>query len=229
MSTYVMSDLHGEYEKFQQMLKKIRFSDEDVLYVLGDILDRGPEPVKLLWTMSLYPNIFPILGNHELMALDLLTDLTVEISEENYATQITPVLLEKLRAYQQNGGEETLRQFQKLPYEDRYFLLDYLREFTLYEQAEAGGKRFLLVHSGHISAEKPLSAHTPEELTFLRADYENKVFDDIYIVSGHTPTLALTGKAEILCRNNHINIDCGAVFGGRLACLRLEDLEEFYI
>ena len=30
--------------------------------------------------------------------------------------------------------------------------------------------------------------------------------------------------------NNHIAIDCGCVFqGGRLGCLRLEDMKEFYV
>ena len=29
--------------------------------------------------------------------------------------------------------------------------------------------------------------------------------------------------------NNHIAIDCGCVFGGRLGCIRLEDMKEFYV
>lgn len=45
---YVMSDIHGEYEKYIKMLELINFSDEDELYILGDIVDRGKEPVKVL-------------------------------------------------------------------------------------------------------------------------------------------------------------------------------------
>ncbi len=37
-----MSDLHGNYKAYILMLKKIDFKDEDMLYILGDILDRGP-------------------------------------------------------------------------------------------------------------------------------------------------------------------------------------------
>ena len=57
---YVMSDVHGEYEKYRRMLEKIRFSDEDTLYILGDVVDRGPEPVKLLQDMAVRENVFPI-------------------------------------------------------------------------------------------------------------------------------------------------------------------------
>ena len=39
---YLMSDLHGRYDKYLQMLEKISFSDEDELFLLGDLCDRGP-------------------------------------------------------------------------------------------------------------------------------------------------------------------------------------------
>ena len=48
MATYVVSDIHGQYKLFMKMLKKIRLKDEDTLYVLGDILDRGPDPIRLV-------------------------------------------------------------------------------------------------------------------------------------------------------------------------------------
>ena len=36
MARYVMSDIHGEAERFHAMLEKIRFSADDTLYILGD-------------------------------------------------------------------------------------------------------------------------------------------------------------------------------------------------
>ena len=36
MSTYVMSDIHGCFDEFMQMLDLINFSSADELYVLGD-------------------------------------------------------------------------------------------------------------------------------------------------------------------------------------------------
>ena len=52
MATYVMSDIHGQYEKYLDMLGKISFSEDDTLYILGDVIDRGPEPVKVLMDMT---------------------------------------------------------------------------------------------------------------------------------------------------------------------------------
>lgn len=38
---YAMSDIHGCYEKYRDMLETIKFAADDTLYVLGDVLDRG--------------------------------------------------------------------------------------------------------------------------------------------------------------------------------------------
>lgn len=45
---YIISDIHGCYDQYRALLKKIHFSDTDELYVLGDVVDRGPEPIKVL-------------------------------------------------------------------------------------------------------------------------------------------------------------------------------------
>lgn len=64
---YVISDIHGRYDQYLQLLKKINFSLEDDLYILGDVVDRGPEPIKVLQDIMQRPNVIFILGNHELM------------------------------------------------------------------------------------------------------------------------------------------------------------------
>ena len=48
LSTYVMSDIHGNYRAYKAMLEKINFNREDMLYILGDILDRGPNPIRII-------------------------------------------------------------------------------------------------------------------------------------------------------------------------------------
>ena len=35
--TYVMSDLHGMYDRFIAMLEKIDFSDSDELFIIGAV------------------------------------------------------------------------------------------------------------------------------------------------------------------------------------------------
>ncbi len=225
-----MSDIHGEYEKYSDILKKINFSDNDILYILGDVLDRGPEPIKVLKDMFMRSNVYPIMGNHELMTIDILKSLLVEITEENYNTQINESVISKILEYQQNGGDSTLKKFKELPYDERFDLLDYLNEFELYDVVDVEDKTFILSHTGNINPNKKLSEHSAGELTFIRADYNKTYFkdDNIFSVSGHTPTLAITGEPKIYYCNNNINIDCGATFGGKLACLRLDDMQEFY-
>ena len=43
MSIYCISDIHGKRDAFYEMLKKINFKEEDHLYVLGDVIDRGKD------------------------------------------------------------------------------------------------------------------------------------------------------------------------------------------
>lgn len=230
---YVMSDLHGESEKFEAMLRKIGFSDDDELYILGDIIDRGPAPVKILLRIMEMPNVFPLLGNHEIMGYNILRRLSVEITEENFATQVDRNTMLDILEWQQNGGGVTMKQFSELSFEKRAEILDYIEDFSKCEVLDVGEKTFVLVHAGlgNFSAEKKLGEYTLEELAMAAPDYEKQYFpdDDIYIVCGHTPTKAISGKWEIYHSHNNICIDCGACFGGRLACLCLDTMEEFYV
>ncbi len=230
---YVMSDLHGEAEKFELMLQKINFSEADELYILGDIFDRGPEPIKILLRIMDMPNVFPLLGNHELMGYDVLRRLSVEITQENFATQVDRNAMLDILEWQQNGGGVTMKQFAALPVEKRREVLEYIEDFYKFEAVDVGDKTFVLVHAGlgNHRADKKLSEYTLEELTMMTPDYEKRYFADesVFVVCGHTPTKAINGKWEIYHSHNNVCIDCGACFGGKLACLCLDTMEEFYV
>lgn len=45
---YIMSDIHGCFDEYLEMLKKINFSEKDELYVPGDAMDKGSEPIKVI-------------------------------------------------------------------------------------------------------------------------------------------------------------------------------------
>ena len=230
---YVMSDLHGQYSKFRRMLEKISFSDRDELYVLGDVVDRGPESAELLMDMSMRANVFPLLGNHDMTAAILLKKLCVEITEENHDTHLPAELLKIIAMWQSDGGQATLDSFRKLPPDDREFLVSYLEEFTPYELLEVEGRKFLLVHGG-IPYDKrtlPLDKHPVSALVTERPDYSKQYYPNIYLVTGHTPTIHLGEKyaGRIYRANDHIAIDCGAGFGMPLGCLCLNDFREFYV
>lgn len=231
---YVMSDLHGQYEKYIKMLEKIKFCDDDVLYIIGDVVDRGPEAIKILQDMMMRPNIYPILGNHEIMAMEVLDHLMVEITEDNADNYLTEDLMQAYIDWTFNGGNNTLEEFKKLSNDEKLDIMDYLKEFSPYETIDVNDKTYILVHAGlnHFSKTKKLSDYTLTELTFIRPDYEIQYFDDpnIYIICGHTPTPLISGKVEIYHSHNNICIDCGATFKvGKLACLCLDTMEEFYI
>ena len=68
MSTYIMSDLHGNYKAYKKMLEKIELQAEDKLYILGDILDRGPHPIKIILDLMKRQNVEILAGNHCVMA-----------------------------------------------------------------------------------------------------------------------------------------------------------------
>ena len=52
---YAVSDIHGCYDKYIDLLNKINFSPDDTLYVLGDVIDRGPDGFKIMLDMAQRP------------------------------------------------------------------------------------------------------------------------------------------------------------------------------
>ena len=81
---YVISDIHGDYKRYIEMLKLINFNENDVLFVLGDVIDRGAHGIQILQHMMKYENIIPILGNHELMAYKELKFLSHPFDAASY-------------------------------------------------------------------------------------------------------------------------------------------------
>lgn len=231
--TYVMSDLHGQYQKYLQLLDMIRFSDDDDLYILGDVVDQGPQSVELLQDMSMRMNVFPILGNHDITAALLLKKLCIEITEDNYSSQLNPEIMKILAMWQMDGGQATLDGFKKLSVDEREALIEYLDEFTPYETVEVAGNRFILVHGG-IPYEKRnllLAQQSVHELVIERPDYTKRYYSNACLVTGHTPTINIREAyhGRIYKANGHIAIDCGAGFGMPLGCIRLDDFKEFYV
>ena len=242
---YAISDIHGQYDKYIAMIEKIKLRNEDTLFVLGDVIDRGPYGMKILMDMMLRDNVYPILGNHEYMAHTVLPWLMQEITEET-VKRIDPDIMQGLAEWMNVGGSPSIKEFSALPREEQESILDYLSEFALYDTVKAGGKKFVLVHAGldHFSLDRPLDDYDISEVLFHHPDYETPYFPDKYLVTGHTPTrLAYAAERgscledldpseyrdEIFKKNRHIAIDCGSGFGGRLGCICLDTFEEFYV
>ena len=233
MASYVIADIHGEYDRFMELLDKIKLKETDKLYILGDVLDRGPHPIKTLLKLMEMPNAICIAGNHELMALECLEFLRKEITEKSIE-ELDEKMLDNLVTWQFNGSKTTIEEFRALDKELQQDVIDYIREFLIYEELTVGENSYLLVHAGidHFSPEKDMEEYSLHDLVWKRADYEQKYFEDIYVVTGHTPTQKIGGNPKpgyIYRKNHHIAIDCGACFrGGRLAAICLDTEEEFY-
>ncbi len=71
MSLYLIGDLQGCNAPFQQLLKKIDFSPStDTLYILGDLVNRGPDSLGVLRALAaLGDSARCLLGNHDLHLL----------------------------------------------------------------------------------------------------------------------------------------------------------------
>ena len=230
---YCMADIHGNYEGYLEMLKKIRLKDSDTLYVLGDVVDRGKDSMKILQDMMLRYNVIPLLGNHEYMAVQCLSFLMKEITEDSLEN-LDEGILQGLLEWQRVGGQETIAEFQKLSGEEKADILEYLEEFSLFEEVEVDGTEYVLVHAGldNFSPEKYLDEYSLHELIFHKPDYGKMYYADRYLVTGHTPTRLIEGNAKpdfIYKAHNHIAIDCGCGYDGRLGAICLDTGEEFYI
>ena len=71
MALYLIGDLQGCNKPFQQLLEKIDFSPStDTLYILGDLVNRGPDSLGVLRTLAAMGNAAHcLLGNHDLHML----------------------------------------------------------------------------------------------------------------------------------------------------------------
>ena len=81
MSVYVISDLHGCADEFEKMLDLIRFSNYDELYIIGDVCDRGNDPMRIYRVIMNTPNMHMIMGNHDAWFLQLMDTLFAEKRE----------------------------------------------------------------------------------------------------------------------------------------------------
>ena len=149
MTTFIVGDVQGCYQELEELLTKCGFEKgNDHLWLVGDLINRGPENVAVLDWIINTPNVTSVLGNHDLHFL------AIAIGREK-----------------QTKGD-TLDDLLESPRRDIY--IDYLRNLPLIHTT--AGNEKVLVHAGlppNIDIQSCLSlANEVEEVLKSRSNYQ---------------------------------------------------------
>ena len=226
---YIMSDIHGLYSRYTAMLKKIDLQDEDKLYVLGDVIDRGPQSFEILEDIMNRKNTEMFLGNHEHM---MLTYLEGSDTESWFCAQ--------------NGGKETYQKFMGFSEEKQKAITDYLKyDTTIIRHLNVNGHHYVLSHTSALTDIGDMfTKDYADNLMYVQNIVWNMLYDsvdsipskekspeEIILISGHIITRRLAESDEVFIRkypNNYtwMDIDCGCAVGGSfgyLSCVEIND------
>ena len=227
MAHYVMADIHGEADRFHAMLDKIGFSPEDALYILGDVIDRGPDGIRLLREIMEMPGVVMLLGNHEYMMLQYMNPSASEAD---------------IRRWNRNGNAPTLAAYLRMNDEEQQGVLCFLKTRPTHLDVNVNGRKFYLIHGFP-------GANVHDEVWSRPTMETPNPIPDRRLIIGHTPVQylmddenaqilfekELEASGEHLCVTHtpgFIDIDCGCGHDlaiKALACLRLEDMVETYV
>ena len=227
--TYCISDIHGCYDEFMQLLDEIRFSPDDTLYVLGDVIDRGKDPLGCLQFVMETPNIHMLMGNHEQMMVDALFNNDGQ---------------DHLEHWFYNGGDSTCSQFQGLGEDEKVRVIEFLTALPYLVEVKIGNQNYILVHAGidvgrvpksMVSTANVLPKQSLEDLVWIREKFlKRKALPKSITIFGHTPTFSIdkeyVGRVwKDAKHKDKTGIDGGCVYGGHLLVLRLDDMAEYAV
>ena len=132
---YLMSDVHGYFIPFLQILEKIRFEDADRMVILGDLVAKGPDSLGLLRFVMEHKNILALRGNHEQRLLQYFgTDRAAGIPDST------------MRSWVAGDGAGIIRQMNMLSETGRRKVLEFIGTMPLWEVMEICGRKYVLVH-----------------------------------------------------------------------------------
>lgn len=235
---YVMSDIHGQSRRFDSILSQINLQPEDTLYILGDVIDRNPDGIRILRRIMAMPNVKMLLGNHEHMMLEALYHPAPDDDPE----WVEYYLERKKSLWYRNGGDVTHAYLKRIPKALRKEIFEYLDKLPVNIDITVNGTHYVLTHAAPVELyprlwHKHKSAR--EFAVWQRFDTFIEL-EDKTVIFGHTPTYNYNfeNPMEVWNAGSWIGIDCGCMYPdegdpwsgvyGRLACLRLDDMMIFY-
>lgn len=216
----VISDIHGEYDKFVQLLEKTNYqSAKDQLILLGDYVDRGPKSKQVLEKVIELQSEGAIVlrGNHDQMMID--------VTEEKEGAW---------ERWKRNGGLATLESYhgtkvaKKIPDSEIFHKhINFIKTLDYYYETSD----YIFVHAGVKPGKEPEKTD-PWTLLWIRDEFFKHYQGEKTVVFGHTPTRYLNGPGDdsiYFGKNKIIGIDGGAVYGGQLNCLELPSKKAYAV
>lgn len=232
-----MSDIHGNLERFEKMLKTIDLKKEDKVYILGDVIDRNPYGINILLKIMEDERFCMILGNHEHMMLDYLDKYYNKLDTKD-----------ALELWANNGGMITRSSYFRLSKVNQDKVYAYLRSLPVAIcDLKVNDKMFYLVHANaNVKYTKGMvycdNLDDLFSMIWYRRYDDSVSFDDRIIIAGHTITvyytmnyhdpLSIYYDGDSIEKAKYIDLDCGCGANAsisRLSCLRLEDFKSFYV
>lgn len=209
---YIFGDIHGMYEKLSKLFNKVEkhLTENDELIFLGDYIDRGKhsyEVIEFLLEVEKKYRVTFLKGNHEDMFQNYLN------GDDNNGIYFTNGGRDTVQSYNNN-----LKQFD-LPESHKKFFMNLRMDYETDD--------FIAVHAGLNPDINNLADQSDEDKLWIRESFflDNKKWPKT-VVFGHTPTDYINksiGEVYFNNKNNIIGIDTGAVYGGKLTCLRMPD------
>ena len=229
---YVMSDIYGDVERFREMLEIIDLKEDDNLYLIGNFIG-GEGSVELLIQLADSVNIFPVMGETENTALEVLSLMTENLNSKDADNPSEEMKLKAARLAA-IGGKSIISEFIVLDPDKKGDIIDFMSEFPLFEICDSGENTFILVPRGLGNFDKngkKLKKYTFEDLALTPVDYNRNYINDdnVYIVSGSVPVQEICGEDSVYNSNNNICINGNLKNGGRLICLCLDTMKEYYV
>lgn len=189
----VIGDVHGHYDTLMTLLDAIAPCEEDRVYFLGDLIDRGPKSAQVVEFVK-ESGYTCLLGNHEQMVLEILGQPNIRGSA--------------LQAWLYSGGYSTVNSYGEDGISQDH--MDWMR--TLPTHLDLGD--YWLVHAG-VHPRLPIEKQTSEQFCWIREEFhgmEEPYFPNKTIITGHTITFTLPGVApgKIAQGRGWLDIDTGA-------------------
>lgn len=243
MSVYAFSDLHAQYDLWLQIKEYIK--PDDIVYCLGDCIDRGDVGFEILYEIMETPNITLLRGNHEDFIVSIGSEILKYESDEN-VNWITPAIY----LWEANGGSKSIEAFEKLSLSEKKKLISKIKSLpTHIEYVNKKGDIIYLCHAGRTPktieiedmhlGDIPMDNYIWDRYHIMQPHWCGKSIE--YCVHGHTPVGSIyyyinpeerspETSAQIYkyCDGHKIDIDLGSCASHHACLLDLDTFKPIY-